>query len=129
MSQQLVFTPGELRRTAAGSPVVSLEKLEAICVYKGEYSKGHPTIKNFWKLLRQMDAQQRTNFVKFVFATPREPVDGFQYFAVSSNKNVGGYPVAHTCSCTLDLPAYKTFDLLKERLLLAIQNNEGFGLM
>lgn len=126
---KLVFTPGELRRIASGCPVVSLEKLKAICVYKGEYKEDHPTIQNFWKLMGQLNAQQRTDFVKFVFATPREPVDGFQHFAISSNKNAGGYPVAHTCSYTLDLPVYKTFDVLKERLLVAIQNNEGFGLM
>ena len=125
----LVFTPGELRKIASGSPVVSFRKLKAICAYKGEYSENHPTIVNFWRLLDQLDAQQRTDFVKFVFAVPREPIDGFQYFAINSNKNLDSYPVAHTCSCMLDLPAYKTFDVLKERLLVAIQNNEGFGIM
>lgn len=125
----LVFAPAELRKIASGNPVVSFRKLKAICVYKGAYSENHPTIVNFWRLLDQLKAQQRADFVKFVFAVPREPVDGFQYFAINSNRNLDSYPVAHTCSCVLDLPAYKTFDVLRERLLVAIQNNEGFGIM
>ena len=39
-------------------------------------------------------------------------------------------PVSHTCFNILDLPAvYKSKDQLRERLLLALEHLEGFGLV
>ena len=38
-------------------------------------------------------------------------------------------PTAHTCFNVLMLSEYPTKEKLKERLLTAIQNAEGFGLM
>ena len=38
-------------------------------------------------------------------------------------------PCAHTCFNHLLLPDYKNKDKLRERLLIAINNSEGFGLM
>ena len=37
-------------------------------------------------------------------------------------------PMAHTCFNQLILPAYKHKKVLKQKLLIAIQNAEGFGL-
>ena len=38
-------------------------------------------------------------------------------------------PVAHTCFNLLDLPKYSTKETMKEKLLQAIQQTEGFGLV
>ena len=38
-------------------------------------------------------------------------------------------PVAHTCVLQLDLPVYKSKGKLKYKLLQAIQQTEGFGLV
>jgi hypothetical protein len=38
-------------------------------------------------------------------------------------------PVAHTCFNILTLPDYPTKDMLKTKLLIAIEYNEGFGLI
>ena len=39
-------------------------------------------------------------------------------------------PVAHTCTRTLDLPCYNSYEMLKDRLTLAInEGNEGGYLM
>lgn len=38
-------------------------------------------------------------------------------------------PVAHTCFNLLDLPKYQTKEVLKTKLLQAIQQTEGFGLV
>lgn len=38
-------------------------------------------------------------------------------------------PTAHTCFNHLLLPQYATCDILRERLGLAIENAEGFGLI
>jgi hypothetical protein len=38
-------------------------------------------------------------------------------------------PVAHTCFNLLDLPKYSTADILRAKLLQAIQQSEGFALI
>ncbi len=38
-------------------------------------------------------------------------------------------PSAHTCFNHLLLPTYKTKEKLREKLLIAISNAEGFGLL
>ena len=38
-------------------------------------------------------------------------------------------PTSHTCFNHLLLPEYSTFQILKNRLLTAIQNAQGFGLL
>jgi len=35
-------------------------------------------------------------------------------------------PRAHTCFNRLDLPAYRSYEELREKLLLAVENSEGF---
>ena len=36
-------------------------------------------------------------------------------------------PAAHTCFNQLDLPDYQSEDILREKLLVAIRETEGFG--
>uniref|UniRef100_A0A669QY40 HECT-type E3 ubiquitin transferase n=1 Tax=Phasianus colchicus TaxID=9054 RepID=A0A669QY40_PHACC len=38
------------------------------------------------------------------------------------------YPSARTCNYTLFLPKYSSKEILEEKLLFAIEYNEGFGL-
>ena len=38
-------------------------------------------------------------------------------------------PAAHTCYNVLDLPDYPSYDVLLSKLLYAITNTEGFGLV
>jgi hypothetical protein len=38
-------------------------------------------------------------------------------------------PVSHTCFNVLDLPGYSSKEILKSKLLEAIQHNQGFNLV
>lgn len=38
-------------------------------------------------------------------------------------------PVAHTCFNLLDLPKYTSRQVMQDKLLLAIQHSEGFGIV
>ena len=38
-------------------------------------------------------------------------------------------PVAHTCFNLLDLPKYTSLKVVQDKLLLAIQHSEGFGIV
>ena len=40
----------------------------------------------------------------------------------------GRLPMAHTCFNQLVLPAYKNKKILKQKMIIAVQNAEGFGI-
>lgn len=48
---------------------------------------------------------------------------------IQSTKDDAFLPVAHTCVSQLDLPIYSTKEKLRYKLLQAIQQSEGFGLV
>lgn len=62
---------------------------------------------------------------------------GMHALACSAHKNTTNcthnrtqrLPTAHTCFNHLMLPSYRDKGTLRDRLLLAIENAEGFGLM
>lgn len=64
-----------------------------------------------------------------MFSTPRMDPIGFQKFEIQRNGDNNGYPVAHTCNSTLDLPEYLSKEILKERLSFSVQFCEGFGII
>lgn len=47
----------------------------------------------------------------------------------STNGGDAYFPVAHTCFNLLDLPQYSNEEILKNRLLEAIEYNQGFTIV
>ena len=76
-----------------------------------------------------------SNFAKkkeFCLSIRRNLPFNLKKFAIKIRMTKGGtnyLPVAHTCDNTLDLPCYKTKIHLKKKLLLAINETEGFALV
>lgn len=53
---------------------------------------------------------------------------GPQRFSIHRAYNAALLPTAHTCFNQLDLPAYKSAEEMREKLLVALQHSsEGFG--
>jgi len=75
--------------------------------------------------------------VQFITGTSKVPLEGFsnlqgmrgtQLFNIHRAFNESSLPSAHTCFNQLDLPNYKSEEILKEKLLIAInEGSEGFG--
>jgi len=85
----------------------------------------------FWSVLDSLDAEQKRRFVVFVSACGRRPPEGWQHFELQVQRNGEGddrLPTAYTCFTLLLLPRYSSGEVLRERLLAAITETEGFGL-
>lgn len=85
----------------------------------------------FWSVLESLDAEQKRRFVVFVSACGRRPPEGWQHFELQVQRNGDGddrLPTAYTCFTLLLLPRYSSGELLRDRLLAAITETEGFGL-
>lgn len=103
--------------------------------YKGIYNDEHEVINMFWNVLSELTSYEKHRFLQFVSGSDRVPVGGIQQLkliiqSTSMDESIKQYlPVAHTCFNTLDLPLYKNEIQMKEKLLLALQNYQGFGLV
>uniref|UniRef100_A0A7N8XJP3 HECT-type E3 ubiquitin transferase n=1 Tax=Mastacembelus armatus TaxID=205130 RepID=A0A7N8XJP3_9TELE len=104
-------------------------------VYKNGYCPNHPVIQWFWKVVLLMDAEKRIRLLQFVTGTSRVPMNGFaelygsngpQLFTIEQWGTPDKLPRAHTCFNRLDLPTYESFEDLREKLLMAVENAQGF---
>lgn len=54
--------------------------------------------------------------------------NGLQLFTIKRSGKENSLPLSHTCFNRLDLPPYKSYEILVEKVTLAIDETEGFGL-
>lgn len=69
--------------------------------------------------------------MKFTFACEKAPAGGLKNIRFEIRKNGeddSRLPTTHTCFGILLLPEYSSKEILKEKLLNAIEYNEYFGL-
>jgi len=127
-----LFHAEELQTLVAGQDAYDWKALEEGAQYKPPFNSLHPTIIKFWNVFHSLDEESKKKFLLFLTGSDRIPITGmkslkigFQPMKVSQEF----LPVAHTCFNVLDLPEdYECEEKLKEKLLAAIQNTEGFAL-
>ncbi|XP_058851460.1 E3 ubiquitin-protein ligase NEDD4-like isoform X10 [Acipenser ruthenus] len=130
-----IFDENELELLMCGLGDVDVNDWRQHTVYKNGYCPNHPVIQWFWKAVLLMDAEKRIRLLQFVTGTSRVPMNGFaelygsngpQLFTIEQWGTPEKLPRAHTCFNRLDLPTYETFDDLREKLLMAVENAQGF---
>jgi len=126
-----LFQPSEVEVLVRGTPSFDFFELEKAAVYDGGYDRENPVIKNFWKIFHSMPPQIKKRFLHFLTGSDRVPVSGLakMRFVIQQVKDTTRLPAAHTCFNILDLPAYGSITELQEKLVFAITNTEGFGLV
>lgn len=133
-----IFTEQELELLISGLPTIDIDDLKANTEYH-KYQGNSIQIQWFWRALRSFDQADRAKFLQFVTGTSKVPLQGFaalegmngiQKFQIHrDDRSTDRLPSAHTCFNQLDLPAYESYEKLRQMLLLAIQEcSEGFGL-
>ncbi|XP_054626440.1 E3 ubiquitin-protein ligase NEDD4-like isoform X2 [Dunckerocampus dactyliophorus] len=130
-----IFDENELELLMCGLGDVDVNDWKANTKYKNGYSSNHVVIHWFWKAVLLMDAEKRIRLLQFVTGTSRVPMNGFaelygsngpQLFTIELWGTRDKLPRAHTCFNRLDLPPYESFEELKEKLHIAIENAQGF---
>uniref|UniRef100_A0A8C6WM70 E3 ubiquitin-protein ligase n=1 Tax=Neogobius melanostomus TaxID=47308 RepID=A0A8C6WM70_9GOBI len=130
-----IFDENELELLMCGLGDVDVNDWRQHTVYKNGYCPNHPVIQWFWKVVLLMDAEKRIRLLQFVTGTSRVPMNGFaelygsngpQLFTIEQWGTPDKLPRAHTCFNRLDLPAYDSFEDLREKLLMAVENAQGF---
>lgn len=132
-----LFDEKELELVLIGLTEFNMEEWEASSIYKN-YTNRSKQVTWFWEVVRTWDNEKRARLLQFVTGSCRLPVGGFRELIGSQGtiqpfciEKVGDHnmlPRSHTCFNRIDLPPYRTKAELEEKLTLAIEETEGFGL-
>lgn len=129
------FDEKELELMLCGMQEIDMSDWQKNAIYR-HYTKSSKQIQWFWQVVKEMDNEKRIRLLQFVTGTCRLPVGGFaeligsngpQKFCIDRVGKETWLPRSHTCFNRLDLPPYKSYEQLKEKLLYAIEETEGFG--
>ena len=126
-----IVTSKELEIWVCGKHTTDIDLLKRHTKYSGAYNDQHPTIQNFWQMLRQMTEPDRQRFIKFCWGQERIPANDQAFKALNVrfmikqcvNKKVSQdklMPKADTCFFNFELPEYSTLEIMKAKVLQAI---------
>ncbi len=134
-----MFNQSELQTLIGGdASEIDVQDLRQNTQYGGVYQIGddgleHPTVRLFWKVMKELDDGDRRKVLKYVTSTPRAPLLGFsQLNPRFSIRDAGSdeerLPSTSTCVNLLKLPRYSTATTLRQKLLYAVNSGAGFDL-
>ncbi|KAJ4431548.1 hypothetical protein ANN_20147 [Periplaneta americana] len=126
----IMLRPEEVEMLVCGSPTLDLNELRKVTEYDG-YKGDDPIILDFWEVLHSLSDELKKKFLLFATGSDRVPVGGMGEMTFKITKVTNkpdNLPEAHTCFNQLVLPTYENQDLLRQKLIIAISNAEGFGL-
>ena len=126
-----LFTPMELEQLVSGTSKVDIALLRQCTEYE-DILPDSPTACNFWRVLEEMTNEERTLFLRFVWARSRMPATAsdlpmnfkLQGATGKAKELPDSYlPHAQTCFFSLSLPNYSTLEIMREKILYAINNS------
>ena len=134
-----MFNQSELQTLLGGdSSGIDIADLRNNTHYGGVYVIGddgqeHPTVKMFWEVIQTLSDEDCRKLLKYVTSTPRGPLLGFkqlnpQFSIRDSGSDQTRLPSTSTCVNLLKLPIYKDANVLRDKLLYAINAGAGFNL-
>uniref|UniRef100_A0A336KI16 E3 ubiquitin-protein ligase n=1 Tax=Culicoides sonorensis TaxID=179676 RepID=A0A336KI16_CULSO len=129
------FDERELELMLCGMQEIDVDDWQRNTIYR-HYNRNSKQVVWFWQFVRETDNEKRARLLQFVTGTCRVPVGGFaelmgsngaQRFCIEKVGKDTWLPRSHTCFNRLDLPPYKSYEQLVEKLNYAIEETEGFG--
>ncbi|KAK2068432.1 hypothetical protein P8C59_003068 [Phyllachora maydis] len=130
-----VFDERELELLIGGIAEIDVDDWKKHTDYRG-YTESDEVIQFFWQTVRCWDGEQKSRLLQFTTGTSRIPVNGFKdlqgsdgprRFTIEKAGEITNLPKAHTCFNRLDLPPYKTLEMLQQKMTIAVEETMGFG--
>ncbi|KAL7469325.1 hypothetical protein ACHAXS_009603 [Conticribra weissflogii] len=146
-----LFSAYEFQKLISGDDSVKgidVKGMAAVMRYSGGFHPSQPIIHWLWEVVDEFTPQQQRKFLKFMTSCSRQPLLGFQSLVPApciqqvrlhedyhGNDIVEGsaignirLPTSSTCMNLLKLPKYPSKQMLKDKLLYAIESAAGFEL-
>lgn len=127
-----LFNPREVRLLVCGSLDLDFEALRVNTSYDGGFTAEHTLMQHFWEIVLAFDDAQKKLLLQFATGSDRVPISGLGKLNFTITKNGPDserLPSSHTCFNVLLMPEYTSRQRLHDKLLTAMQNSEGFGMI
>lgn len=125
-----LFTGPELQRMVCGDAQIDISVLKSVTTYADGLSESADLIGWFWDVLESMSPDQRSHFIRFTWGRTRLPRNKEAFkganFQIQALEKYGldkadlALPEAYTCFFLLKLPRYSSKEILREKLVYAI---------
>jgi hypothetical protein len=138
------FTAEELKGLVEGLKSIDIDDWKKHSIFKDFNLNEEVRHKEwFWRIVESSSEEHRVNLLKFVTGSSRVPVGGFSQLSKDGKKkpftirrlpgdaDTNRLPFARTCSNTISIPAYKSYEEFKSKLVEIITHSEyteGFSL-
>ncbi|XP_030204632.1 ubiquitin-protein ligase E3C isoform X1 [Gadus morhua] len=129
-----MFDQQEIQVLISGAHVpICLDDLKKFTNYSGGYTATHPVIETFWEVVEGFTDEEKRKLLLFVTSCSRPPLFGFKELYPAFCIHNGGndlerLPTASTCMNLLKLPEFCDANLMRNKLLYAIESSAGFEL-
>lgn len=122
----------ELQSVVCGSRVIDINRLKENTEYDDDISADDAHIMIFWEVLSEFSEEEKSAFLRFVWARPTLPPLGVEFSQKMRILSAVGddatshpdtyLPKAHTCFFSINLPKYTNKEVMVEKLKYAIFN-------
>eukprot|EP00811_Abedinium_folium_P009369 NODE_1865_length_2351_cov_5.450989.p1 GENE.NODE_1865_length_2351_cov_5.450989~~NODE_1865_length_2351_cov_5.450989.p1 ORF type:complete len:675 (+),score=166.71 NODE_1865_length_2351_cov_5.450989:97-2121(+) len=124
------FDEWDLQRLVMGTSTVDFEELRKVTQFSESASQ---LVVWLFEIAAELGEEQQAKLLQFATGSSRLPPDGpaglRPPFSVQVHPGMSTeqLPTAHTCANNITAPAYETREALRDKLLLALENDAGFG--
>eukprot|EP00945_MAST-04E_sp_MAST-4E-sp1_P000956 g956.t1 len=121
------FTPTELELLLNGKAEIDTDEVKSSTKYTGGYTSDSPGVLAFWRVFDNLSMEDRAKLLMFTTGTTKVPLDGFDpLFTITKGTEKDALPRSHTCFNQLVFPPYESDEVCLSKLLLAVNNTDGF---
>ncbi|KAI9708638.1 MAG: hypothetical protein M1820_003856 [Bogoriella megaspora] len=125
-----LMTPPLFRRLVEGDKEVDVDILEQAAKYDG-FERTSVLVRDFWKIVRGYDNDQRRKLLEFVTASNRMPMGApakMTFILQRNGPDSENVPTSSTCFSRLLMPEYSSAEKMKQKLAVALEHTQGFAL-
>ena len=146
-----LFSAYEFQKLISGDDAVQgidVQGMMNVTRYSGGLHPSQPIVQWLWEVVNEMNSEQQRKFLKFMTSCSRQPLLGFKSLApapcvqqtrlrednrgvdIAEESPIGNIrlPTSSTCMNLLKLPKYTSKEMLRDKLLYAIEAAAGFEL-
>lgn len=123
-----IFNEQELELLISGLPEIDVDDWKANTEYHN-YNPASQQVVWFWRIVKAMTNEERAKLLQFITGTSKVPLNGFKELEgvsgltkcnIHKDPSTNRLPTSHTCFNQLDLPAYESFEIMKQNITTAI---------
>lgn len=123
-----IFNEQELELLISGLPEIDVDDWKANTEYHN-YNPSSQQVVWFWRIVKAMSNEERAKLLQFITGTSKVPLNGFKELEgvsgltkcnIHKDPSTNRLPTSHTCFNQLDLPAYESFEVMKQNITTAI---------